>query len=221
MTLIGNLEVISGFVSFGASELTSSQLYDIMTFAIQPRPIAFVSTLDPNGVANLAPFSFFMPGGANPPSLALSVNRGGGGRRKDTLRNIEATGEFVVNTVIRPMAEGMNSTSYAYPAEVSEWEGAGLTPVPSIQVAPPRVAESPFQFECRLYQVVEHGEGAGAAVYVIGEIVELHLAKAFWDQGSLRAADYAVLSRLGGAGYLDVGALETFDLARPTGPNGS
>lgn len=212
---------MSGFVSFGASDLTSNQLYDILTFAIQPRPIAFVSTLDPDGIANLAPFSFFMPGGANPASLALSVNRGGGGRKKDTLRNIVATGEFVVNTVIRDMAHGMNSTSYAYPAEVSEWEGAGLTPVPSLLVAPPRVAESPFQFECRLFTTVEHGEGAGSAVYIIGEVVHVHVAEAYWPEDRLVAAPYEVLSRLGGAGYLDVGALETFDLPRPTGPNGS
>jgi flavin reductase (DIM6/NTAB) family NADH-FMN oxidoreductase RutF len=204
------------FYSVGSADLTASQLYDILTLAIQPRPIAFVSTLGPDGVANLAPFSFFMPGGANPPSLALSINRGAGGRRKDTLKNIEATGEFVVNMVIRTMADGMNACSFAYPSDVSEWDPAGFTPVPSVVVAPPRVAESPIQLECRLYQVVEHGTGAGAAVYVIGEIVWLHLDAALWSADGVAAEMFRPLSRLGGAHYLDMDALEVFELRRPT-----
>lgn len=209
------------FHSLAAADLSSNQLYDILTFAIQPRPIAFVSTLGPDGVANLAPFSFFMPGGASPPSLAMSINRAGGGRRKDTLRNIEATGEFVVNAVVRAMADGMNSTSFAFPSGHSEWEPSGFTPIPSELVAPPRVAESPFQFECRLFQIVEHGESAGAAVYVIGEIVRIHIAAELWSESGVIAGDFAPLSRLDGSRYLDLASLEVFPLERPSGPNTS
>ncbi len=204
------------FYSVGSSELSSSQLYDILTFAIQPRPIAFVSTLGADGVANLAPFSFFMPGGANPPSLALSINRGSGGRPKDTLTNIQATREFVVNAVVRSMADGMNACSFAYPSDVSEWDSAGFTPLPSVFVAPPRVGESPIQLECRLHQVVEHGSGSGAAVYVIGEIVWLHLDAALWSAEGASGLAFRPLSRLGGANYLDMEALAVFELPRPS-----
>lgn len=204
------------FYSVGSSELSSSQLYDILTFAIQPRPIAFVSTLGADGVANLAPFSFFMPGGANPPSLALSINRGSGGRPKDTLTNIQATREFVVNAVVRSMADGMNACSFAYPSDVSEWDGAGFTALPGVVVAPPRVGESPIQLECRLHQVVEHGSGSGAAVYVIGEIVWLHVDAALWSAEGASGLAFRPLSRLGGANYLDMDALAIFELPRPS-----
>ena len=212
---------MDGFVSLDAESLTASQLYDVLTLAIQPRPIAFVSTLSAEGHPNLAPFSFFMPGGANPPSLALSVSLGSGGRQKDTLRNVEATREFVVNTVTRAMADGMNATSYSFPPEVSEWERSGFTAVASERVQPARVAESPFQFECRLFTTVPHGSGAGAAVYVIGEVVRVHVLETHWNGTNFVAGDFAPLSRMGGANYLDVSALEVFELARPTGPNGS
>lgn len=212
---------MGGFAHLNPADLTSSQLYDLLTFAIQPRPIAFVSTLSESGVANLAPFSFFMPGGANPPSLAVSVNLASGGRSKDTLRNIETNGEFVVNIVTPAMAEGMNSTSFAYPPDVSEWGRSGFTPVESIAVAPPRVSESPFQFECRVHQIVRHGDGSGAAVYVIGEVVQVHVAGDYWDGEKLVLAPFATLSRLGGARYLDSERMEMFELARPTAQDGS
>lgn len=184
-----------------------AQVYDLLVSAVQPRPIAFVSTLSPDGVANLAPFSFYTAGGVNPPSLVLSINQSGHGD-KDSLKNIEASGEFVVNGLTRAMAEGMNQTSAAYPAEESEWPRGGFSVVPSDLVKPPRVAESPVQMECKLFQVIRHGNGPGAACYVIGEVIRIHLL------GNDLSA-YQPISRLGGAHYLDLATLERFSMERP------
>ena len=198
------------------SELSTAEVYDLMVSTIQPRPIAFVSTLDPDGRANLAPFSFFMPGGANPPSLALSINLGSAGRRKDTLANIETTKEFVVNLVVRAMAPGMNQTSFSFPAGESEWPASGFTQVTSAAVSPPRVAESPIHYECRLYEIVHHGTESGAACYVIGEVVAMHVRSALWSD-HLDPDSIQPLARLGGPMYLDTATLERFMMERPKG----
>ncbi len=184
-----------------------------MVGCIQPRPIAFVSTLDSQGRANLAPFSFFMPGGSNPPSLAFSVTLGSSGRRKDTLRNIEATGEFVVNIVTREMAEGMNATSFSFPHGESEWPVTGFSEIESDLVRPFRVAESPAQFECSLFQIVDHGVESGSAVYVIGEVRRVHILAELWDDGML--TEIHPIARLGGAQYLDTAHGTRFELKRP------
>lgn len=203
------------FVALDPLKLPSGQVYDVMVAGIQPRPIAFVSTIDPEGTPNLAPFSFFMPGGSNPPSLAISVTLASGGRRKDTLRNIEATGEFVVNLVVRSMAGGMNATSFSFPPEESEWGSGGFTPVPSELVAPPRVGESPMHLECRLFRVVPHGDAAGSACYILGEIVMIHVASQLWEDGRLDPMEIKPISRLGGPNYLDTEAMERFSMERP------
>ena len=158
------------------STAESRARYRLLTSIIAPRPIAFVSTVDVAGVCNLAPFSFFMMGGGNPPSLAFSPLTGRAVAAKDTLRNIEATGEFVVNVVTRAMADAVNATSFDFPPDVDEFDIARLTKEPAHLVRPPRVAESPAVLECRLFQVVRHGDGALAANYVIGEIVHVRVA---------------------------------------------
>ncbi len=202
------------FTSFFCDKLSPDEAYALVASAIVPRPIAFVSTMSSSAVSNLAPFSFFMAGGANPPSLALSINKGLDGRRKDTLKNIEETGEFVVNLVNRAMAVGMNVASKGFPPEVSEWPFASLNPVASKIVRPARIAESPVQFECRSFQVVDHGDGLGAAVYVIGEIVAIHVQADFLKNGEI--VGFSPISRLGGANYLDLAANERFEMFRPS-----
>ncbi len=204
------------FTTLIPSELRPSDTYDLMVSTIQPRPIAFVSTLDPLGRPNLAPFSFFMPGGANPPSLALSINLGTAGRRKDTLANIETTKEFVVNLVVRAMASGMNQASFSFPAGESEWPATGFTQLPSAMVAPPRVSESPAHYECRLFEIIHHGTESGAACYVIGEVVAIHIRSALWN-GQLIPDALRPIARLGGPMYLDTESLERFSMERPKG----
>jgi len=197
-------------------DLAPREAYTLLTAAIAPRPIAFVSTLSVNGVPNLAPFSFFMAGGANPPSLMFSPVLNSDGSMKDSLRNVIDTQEFVVNTVHRPMAGGMNETSSAFPPDISEWEVSGFTPIPSIQVKPPRVVESLIQFECRLYRVVSHGEGPSSARYVIGEVLVAHFEIGLWDAQKNRLQDPLSIARMGGSDYIDLASKEVFTLERPS-----
>ncbi len=203
------------FHSLDPGELSSSALYDILVSTVQPRPIAFVSSLSRSGRRNLAPFSFFMVGGTNPPSLVYCPTLNRAGEPKDSLRNVIETREYVVNLVDRRMAEAMNSTSPEFPAEVDEWGIAGLTPLSSDLVAPARVGESPVQFECRLFEVVHHGTGPSAANYVIGEIVRIHLKEDLWKEGKIDSHNVRLVSRLGGANYLDLDAMEIFTMQRP------
>lgn len=209
-----NFRVSANFATIDFADIPHSQAYDILVATVHPRPIAFVSTVSATGELNLAPFSFFMIGGSNPPSLVFSPTQSAFGP-KDTLRNIEETGEFVVNLVHREMSEGMNSTAKGYPAGVSEWDPSGFTQAPSIKIAPPRVAESLVHFECRLFQVVRHGEEAGAARYVIGEVLAAHLAEGLWNGTSVEDERVRPIARMGGPNYLDTQALEFFQMNRP------
>ncbi|HMS53960.1 MAG TPA: flavin reductase family protein [Fimbriimonadaceae bacterium] len=190
------------FQTYTVESLVGVEAYDLLVGLIQPRPIALVSTLSSEGTPNLAPFSFFMAGGSNPPSLAISVTASARGD-KDTLRNIEATGEFVVNLVTREMAEGMNQTAASSGSADDDWLAAGFTAVDSIGVQPKRVLESPAQFECRLFQVVRHGEGIGAARYILGAIETVHVR---------HESTHDLIARLGGPHYLDLATMEKFEL---------
>lgn len=183
--------------------------------AVVPRPIALVSSLSSSGIANLAPFSFFMLGGANPPSLAYSPTLNRHGHDKDSLRNVEQTGEFVVNLVHREIAEEMNRCSASLAAEISEWDHCAFTPLASDLVRPMRVKESLVQLECRLFQIVRHGTGPTSAAYVIGEIVRVHYAAELFEQGKIRHMAIRTLGRIGGNGYVDLAESSTFDMLRP------
>lgn len=205
------------FVSLDLTEMRVSKAYGILTATIQPRPIAFVSTVARDGTPNLAPFSFFMAGGSNPPSLVFCPVLLPTGEPKDTLRNIEETGEFVVNLVTRSMADRMNAASFDYPPEVDEWKVSGFEEITSETVFPPRVKESPVQFECRRYQVIRHGEGKSGTVYVIGEILRAHLSSELWDPETERVLSerFRPIGRLGGREYVDLAVPEIFEMARP------
>ncbi|HSR46874.1 MAG TPA: flavin reductase family protein [Anaerolineales bacterium] len=190
-------------------------VYKLLTGAIVPRPIAWVSTVDPAGAANLAPFSFFNAVSSRPPIVAFTASvRSTGLGQKDTLRNIRATGEFVVNIVTEPLAEAMNLTSTEFPPEVDEFQAAGLTADPSTAVTPPRVAESPIHFECRLHQIIEVGADPGGGALILGRVVHIHvdpsvlLGEDKIDIGRLRP-----IGRLAGAGYCRTG--DTFEMIRP------
>jgi flavin reductase (DIM6/NTAB) family NADH-FMN oxidoreductase RutF len=207
--------------TFTLSELRPSQAYDILSGLVVPRPIAFVSTLSDQGVPNLAPFSFFMVGGVRPPGLAFCPVLNADGQPKDSLKNVEKTSEFVVNLVTREMSEGMNASSYPYPEGEDEWDASGFTMLKSRAVKPPRVAESPVQFECRLFKALRHGDGPGASVYVVGEVVVAHIDPSLIDESGALADRFQPIARLGGAAYLDLANGNVFELARPNRPAGS
>lgn len=190
-------------------------VYKLMIGSIVPRPIGWISTVDPAGVANLAPFSFFNAVASQPPTVAFSpAIRSTDGGAKDTLRNLRSTGEFVVNIVTESLAEAMNLTSTEFPPEVDEFRSAGLTAAPSVSVSPPRVSESPIHFECRVEQIVEIGAGPGGGSLVIGRIVHLHVDPAVLtgdDKIDLRAL--RPIGRLAGAAYCRVS--DVFEMPRP------
>jgi len=196
-------------------------VYGLLISAIVPRPIALTSTVDDEGGRNLAPFSFFMGVSSVPPVLAISTVSRRSGEKKDTLRNVEANGEFVVNVVSSSMAEAMNLCSADYPHGQDEFEHAGLTPVPSLRVAVPRVGESPVQMECRLERILEIG--AQPAYLILGEVLLFHVREDVLRDGRIDVRELRPLARLGGSEYAKVG--EVFSMARPvvsrTGPRRS
>ncbi|MDO8674209.1 MAG: flavin reductase family protein, partial [Dehalococcoidia bacterium] len=132
-------------------EVTARECYKLLIGSIVPRPIAWVSTVGENGVFNVAPFSFFTSVCTYPPTVCFTAIRRAG-EKKDTVRNIEFTGDFVVNLVTEELAEAMNISCGDYPPEVDEFQVAKLTAVPGDKVRSPRVAESPISLECKLVQ---------------------------------------------------------------------
>lgn len=188
--------------------------YKYLTGSIVPRPIAFVSTVDAEGKTNLAPFSFFTAVAADPMTIAFSpMRRGTDGAKKDTLKNIEATGEFVVNIVSESFVEQMNVTATEFPPEVSEFDESGLTPVPSVVVKAPRVKESKVNLECKLLQVVEvGGDHAGAGAIVLGTVVQVHVEDEVHFDGKIDTKGVQPVGRLAGADYVRL--TDTFVLER-------
>jgi len=188
--------------------------YKLMIGAIVPRPIAFVSTLSPEGIPNLAPFSFFTGVSANPPVICFCpMRRRGVVPHKDTLHNITATREFVVNIVSEEFAQQMNITSAEFPPEVDEFEAAGLTPIPSDLVKPPRVKESHVHMECKLYLVVEVGGVDGSGNLVLGEVVRFHIDDQYFHDFKIDPDLLRPIGRMGGATYTRT--TDRFDLQRP------
>src|SRR3954447_16497653 len=156
-------------------------VYRAIVGVVTPRPIAWVSTIDGDGRVNLAPFSFFNAFGANPPVVVFSPTLRRDGSKKDTLLNVEATGEFVLNAAVEPLAAQVNLSSKDLPYGESEADLAGLTLLPSVKVKPPRVAESPVHLECRVRQIVPLGTGPLAGNLVVGEVLVLHVDDAVLD----------------------------------------
>src|SRR5271154_79702 len=155
-------------------------VYKLLIGSVVPRPIAFVSTVNPEGGFNVAPFSFFTVASSNPPVLVFTVaRRATPDPRKDTLRNITTAREFVVSVVSEEFGAKMNICAGEYPPDVDEFELSGLTPVPSDLVKAPRVAESHINMECRLLYTIEMGGLVAAGNLVLGEVVRLHIDDAY------------------------------------------
>ena len=188
--------------------------HDPFKAIVAPRPIGWITTVDAGGRVNLAPYSFFNAFNSSPPIVGFASEG-----RKDSLRNVEATGEFVCSLATRPLAEAMNRTSLPLPHGESEMEAAGIEAAPSRLVRPPRVAASPAALECRLLQVVALRNLEGEAVdthLVLGQVVGVHIGRAYLTEGrfDLRAA--RPIGRCGYRGdYAELGAM--FEMVRPRG----
>jgi flavin reductase (DIM6/NTAB) family NADH-FMN oxidoreductase RutF len=190
------------------------EVYQLLVGVVTPRPIAWVTTLSPAGVVNLAPFSFFNAFGANPPVVVFSPTLRRDGSKKDTLLNLEARGEFVLNAATAPLAEKVNLSSKELPPDESEIALTGLTTVPSVKVGPPRVAESPVNIECRVRQIVPCGTGPIAANLVIGEVLVMHVSEDVLDgRGRVDPRKLRTVARLGGDYWCHTSDL--FELNRP------
>lgn len=190
------------------------EVYQYVVGVVTPRPIAWVTTLSPAGVVNLAPFSFFNAFGANPPVVVFSPTLRRDGTKKDTLLNLERLGEFVVHASVASLAEKVNLTSKEVPPSESEVSLAGLTAVPSVKVKPPRIAESPVALECVVRQIVPCGTGPIAANLVIGEVVMMHVADEILDgKGGVDPRKLKTVARLGGAFWCHTSDL--FEQQRP------
>jgi len=191
-----------------------NDIYRLMIGAIVPRPIAFVSTLSPDGVRNLAPFSFFTAVSANPPVICFSpMVRGGAIPRKDTLVNIEATGEFVVNVVSEEIIRQVNISSAEYPPEIDEFVESGLTPIASDLVKPPRVKESRVNMECKLVQVVHISAKPLGGSLVLGEVVRFHVDQSLFENDLIDPDKLHPIGRMGGPTYTRT--TDRFNLDRP------
>ncbi len=191
--------------------------YKLLTGSVVPRPIGFVSTVSPEGVHNVAPYSFYNAVSGSPPIVMLSVGRRGG-ELKDTARNIERTGDFVVNVVDEALAEKMNLAATEYPGHISEFGAVGLTPVPGQKVKSPRVGEAPIALECRFLQKVELGEGPNDVYF--GTVVLFHVREELYVDGKIDLTLLRPVGRLAGNTYSYT--RELFELVRkPLTPGGS
>jgi len=191
--------------------------YRRLTEVVIPRPIALVATIDPEGVPNLAPFSFFTIVSSNPPFVAFAPHRvGRTGSKKDTLRNVEQVGEFTVSVVTEEIAERVNSCAAPLPYGESEFEHSGLTPVAAERVKAPLVAESPVGLECTLEEIRSYGEEGGAGSLVVGRVVLMHIDPDLRDpsDGRVLPEQLRAVGRMGGS--LWCRTQDTFLLERPS-----
>lgn len=207
------------FNSIDPQSISTQQLHAYLLGAIAPRPIALASTIDKEGIPNLSPFSFFNVFGSNPPTLIFSPSRRvRDNTTKDTLDNVQATREVVINVVTYDMVEQISLASTEYPKQVNEFVKAGFTTLPSVKVAPPRVAESPVQLECRVRQIIETGQEGGAGNLIICEVVMLHIHPHVLDeQGKIDQHKIDLVGRLGGIWYVRASGQALFEVPNPQG----
>jgi flavin reductase (DIM6/NTAB) family NADH-FMN oxidoreductase RutF len=199
-------------MQFDPAGMDPQDVYKIMAALIVPRPIGFTSTLGPDGVHNLAPFSFFMMITSSPPHVALSIGAKDG-QEKDTLRNIRAEGEYVINTVNRGIGQQMARTAVDFEPDISEFQVSGLTAVPSDVVKPPRVLEAPASFECELRNILPVGGPPYGAHLVLGEIVRIHVQDdLLLENNRIDMLKLDALGRLTGDSYC--ATTEQFELKR-------
>jgi flavin reductase (DIM6/NTAB) family NADH-FMN oxidoreductase RutF len=201
-------------LAFDPGDQSPGDIYKLMVGAIVPRPIALVSSVDESNVRNLAPFSYFTACSSNPPVVVFCpILRPVPLGAKDTLRNVIATREFVVNIVSEEFVRGMNATAAQVPPEVDEFELSGLTPIASELIKPPRVAESHIHMECRLRQVVQVSDQPGGGSLVLGEVLRFHVRQDLIENFRIDPDKLRAVGRMAGSTY--VRTTDRFDLERP------
>jgi flavin reductase (DIM6/NTAB) family NADH-FMN oxidoreductase RutF len=204
-------------LSIDPKELTVQRLHQLLLGAIGPRPIAFASTLDAQGNANLAPFSFFNVFSANPPILVFSPARSGRtGQSKDTYNNAKTIPEVVINVVNYNMVHQMSLASSPYAPGVDEFVKAGFTALASHKVAPFRVAEAPVQFECKVQQIIELGQEGGAGNLIICEVLQMHIHESLLNEhGLIDQHKIDLVARMGADWYCRANPASMFEIKKP------
>lgn len=186
-------------MQFDFSALSAAERYKLMSAAITPRPIAWLTTLSAAGVRNAAPYSFFNMMGADPPLVVVGLMRQADGSYKDSARNALDTGEFVVNLVSEPDAAVMNFTCIDGPPDFDELEAAGIGTLASTKIAPPRIASAPVSMECRVFKAID----AGQTTVMLGEVLQFHICDELLDADRLHVDTLAMrlVARMHGAGW--------------------
>jgi flavin reductase (DIM6/NTAB) family NADH-FMN oxidoreductase RutF len=196
--------------------MNKQDLHHLLTCIVVPRPIAWVSTVDKEGVFNLAPFSAYCVMSFKPPVVGFCVSPPRDGAKKDTLKNIVLTGEFVINVVDETLVDAMNITAIPYPGDTDEFKEAGLTPVNADVVKVPMVLESPVQMECRLNRILEFGESPMVTGYVIGDVLCVHVKDELYAGDEIQVDKLRAVGRLGGRGRdLYCRTTDSFEVQRP------
>ena len=198
-------------------EIPVPKLHHYLLGAIGPRPIAFASTVDKNGIRNLSPFSFFNVFSANPPILVFSPARSGRtGETKNTFDNVKEIKEVVINVVNYDIVQQMSLSSSPYSKDVDEFIKSGLTPIASETIKPFRVKESPVQFECKVNEIVELGQNGGAGNLVICEVLKIHIHEDVLDEsGMIDQHKIDLVSRMGGNWYCRANDDSMFEIQKP------
>ena len=190
-------------ISINPKDLSTAKLHSYLLSSVAPRPIAFASSIDAEGNPNLSPFSYFNVFSTNPPILIFSpARRVRDNTVKHTLTNAEEVKEVVINVVNYDLVHQMSLTSTEYPEDVNEFDKAGLTMLPSEEVKPFRVAESPVQLECKVNDIVYLGKEGGAGNLIICEVVKFHVAEEVLNgDGSINQEALDLVARAGGSFY--------------------
>lgn len=204
-------------ITINVADLKTSELQNYLQYAIAPRPICFVSTIDKEGNVNLSPFSFFNMFSTNPPVCIFSpARRVRDNTTKHSLENVLGVPECVINVVNYNMVQQTSLASVEYPKGTNEFIKAGFTQLPSNLVKPPRVAESPVQMECIVREVISLGENAGAGNLVLAEIKLIHINEEILDEeGKIDQAKIDLVARLGGDWYCRVTENNLFKVEKP------
>ncbi len=204
------------YKSFTPEELTPRQRHQYLLGMVNPRPICFASTINTEGVPNLAPYSFFNIFSSTPPLFIFSVSNRRDGSQKDTLSNAKATGEVVINMVNYSIARQMAICGVEYQSDINEFDKGGFTPLPSVMVKPLRVKESLVQFECKVLDIKTLGDHAGAANLITAEAVLIHVGEDIFSEDDIPdPAKLDMVGRLGNANYCRITADSVFEIHQP------
>ncbi len=203
--------------SFDPKKLTIPEIHGILLGSVNPRPIALASGVNEEGVPNLSPFSYFNVFSANPPILIFSpARRAKNNTTKHTFENAKIHPEVVVNIVSYDIVQQMSLSSTEYPEGVNEFKKSGLTPIPSEVVKPPRVKESPVQYECKVNEIVELGQEGGAGNLIICEVVRIHVNDELIDENfKIDQTKIDTVGRMGGNYYVRANGQALFEVAKP------